>query len=157
MAGLQKDLTAVLKKVELQLHKGGFDWVNVLYIHLYIANMNDFALANETYVSFITERKCNLGVPSRSTIELPLMQVGLGKAYVEILVANDQTKKVLHVQSISRWAPSCIGPYSQVNTIASFSIIFFPFQSLLSAYYAVLYLEISQIPLHVCITCIPFL
>lgn len=113
--GLQKDLTAVLKKVELQLHKGGFDWVNVLYIHLYIANMNDFALANETYVSFITERKCNLGVPSRSTIELPLMQVGLGKAYVEILVANDQTKKVLHVQSISCWAPSCIGPYSQAT------------------------------------------
>lgn len=131
MAGLQEDLTAVLKKMELQLREGGFDWVNVLYIHLYIANMNDFALANETYVSFITERKCNLGVPSRSTIELPLVQVGLGKAYVEVLVANDQSKKVLHVQSISCWAPSCIGPYSQVNRIAFFDILFLSFQVLL--------------------------
>ncbi|KAL5998731.1 hypothetical protein ACLOJK_009676 [Asimina triloba] len=112
---LQNDLTAVLKKIEIQLHVGGFDWSDVLYIHLYIANMNDFASANETYVNFITEKKCNLGVPSRSTIELPLTEVGLGKAYVEVLVANDQSKKVLHVQSISSWAPSCIGPYSQAT------------------------------------------
>lgn len=25
------------------------------------------------------------------------------------------SRKVLHVQSISSWAPSCIGPYSQVS------------------------------------------
>lgn len=113
--GLQQDLTTVLKEIELKLCESGFNWVNVLYIHLYISDMNDFALANETYVSFITQEKCIFGVPSRSTIELPLMQVGLGKAYIEVLVASDQSKKVLHVQSISCWAPSCIGPYSQAT------------------------------------------
>ncbi|THG16359.1 hypothetical protein TEA_019154 [Camellia sinensis var. sinensis] len=71
------------------------------------------SVANETYVRFITQEKCQFGVPSRSTIELPLLQVGLGRAYIEVLVANDQSKRVLHVQSISCWAPSCIGPYSQ--------------------------------------------
>ncbi|KAF8401936.1 hypothetical protein HHK36_012887 [Tetracentron sinense] len=113
--GLQKDLTAVLKKIELQLIKNGFGWVNVLYIHLYIADMNEFALANEIYTRFITEEKCHFGVPSRSTIELPLLSVGLGRAYIEVLVANDHSKRVLHVQSISCWAPSCIGPYSQAT------------------------------------------
>ncbi|OVA02365.1 DUF71 domain [Macleaya cordata] len=113
--GLQKDLAGVLKKIESQLIEDGFGWLNVLYIHLYIADMNEFTLANETYVSFITEEKCYLGVPSRSTIELPLMQVCLGRAYIEVLVANDQSKRVLHVQSISCWAPSCIGPYSQAT------------------------------------------
>ncbi|XP_057961901.1 uncharacterized protein LOC131153546 isoform X2 [Malania oleifera] len=114
-AGLQEDLNIVLKKIELQLIDGGFGWKNVLYIHLYIADMNEFALANETYVGFITQEKCLFGVPSRSTIELPLLQVGLGRAYVEVLVASDQSKRVLHVQSISCWAPSCIGPYSQAT------------------------------------------
>ncbi|KAI5659986.1 hypothetical protein M9H77_28779 [Catharanthus roseus] len=85
------------------------------YIHLYIADMNKFAIANETYVRFITQDKCCFGVPSRSTIELPLLQAGLGTANVEVLVADDHTKKVLHVQSISCWAPSCIGPYSQAT------------------------------------------
>ncbi|KAK4581442.1 hypothetical protein RGQ29_024901 [Quercus rubra] len=114
-AGLQEDLEAVLRKIELELLGYGFGWENVLYIHLYIADMNNFSIANETYVRYITQEKCPFGVPSRSTIELPLLQVGLGSAYIEVLVANDQSKRVLHVQSISCWAPSCIGPYSQAT------------------------------------------
>ncbi|KAM1052169.1 hypothetical protein ACFX19_034210 [Malus domestica] len=113
--GLQGDLEAVLKKIESLLVEYGFGWEYVLYIHLYIANMKEFAAANDTYVRYITQGKCPFGVPSRSTIELPLSQVGLGKAYMEVLVANDHSKKVLHVQSISCWAPSCIGPYSQAT------------------------------------------
>uniref|UniRef100_A0ACD5ZBP1 Uncharacterized protein n=1 Tax=Avena sativa TaxID=4498 RepID=A0ACD5ZBP1_AVESA len=112
---LKADLVAVLSRIENQLKEDGLSWANVLYVHLYISSMKDFALANDVYVSFITEKKCHLGVPSRSTIELPLVQVGLGNAYVEVLVANDLVKRVLHVQSISCWAPSCIGPYSQAT------------------------------------------
>ncbi|GLT57806.1 hypothetical protein SLA2020_307540 [Shorea laevis] len=114
-AGLQEDLELVLRKIESQLVEYGFGWEHVLYIHLYISDMNEFTTANETYVRFITHDKCPFGVPSRSTIELPLLQAGLGKAYIEVLVANDQSKRVLHVQSISCWAPSCIGPYSQAT------------------------------------------
>ncbi|OMO84452.1 hypothetical protein CCACVL1_10814 [Corchorus capsularis] len=113
--GLQEDLKLVLSQIELQLLECGFGWEHVLYIHLYISDMNQFALANETYVRFITQDKCPFGVPSRSTIELPLIQAGLGRAYIEVLVTNDQSKRVLHVQSISCWAPSCIGPYSQAT------------------------------------------
>ncbi|GAV82994.1 LOW QUALITY PROTEIN: Ribonuc_L-PSP domain-containing protein/ATP_bind_4 domain-containing protein, partial [Cephalotus follicularis] len=114
-AALQEDLIVVLKKIESQLVGYGFGWEHVLYIHLYIADMDEFTVANETYVRFITQEKCHLGVPSRCTVELPLMQMGLGKAYIEVLVARDQSKRVLHVQSISCWAPSCIGPYSQAT------------------------------------------
>ncbi|KAJ8564941.1 hypothetical protein K7X08_001401 [Anisodus acutangulus] len=112
---LQEDLEVVLMKIEALLVENGSSWENVLYIHLYIADMDEFAVANETYVRYITQEKCRYGVPSRSTIELPLLLVGLGRAYIEVLVANDLTKKVLHVQSISCWAPSCIGPYSQAT------------------------------------------
>lgn len=107
----------VLRRIELLLTEDNCSWENVLYIHLYIADMNEFALANDEYVKFITQEKCRFGVPSRSTIELPLLQAGLGRAYVEVLVADDNTKNVLHVQSISEWAPSCIGPYSQVRLL----------------------------------------
>ncbi|KAK1621203.1 hypothetical protein QYE76_026720 [Lolium multiflorum] len=113
--GLKEDLVAVLSRIQNQLKEDGLSWANVLYVHLYISSMKEFALANEVYVSFITEKKCHLGVPSRSTIELPLVHAGLGNAYVEVLVSNDLVKRVLHVQSISCWAPSCIGPYSQAT------------------------------------------
>eukprot|EP00258_Populus_trichocarpa_P022875 XP_024438894.1 diphthine--ammonia ligase isoform X1 [Populus trichocarpa] len=114
-AGSHEDLAVVLKHIESQLAGYGFGWEHVLYIHLYIADMNEFATVNETYVRFITQEKCPFGVPSRSTIELPLLQASLGRAYIEVLVANDSSKNVLHVQSISSWAPSCIGPYSQAT------------------------------------------
>ncbi|KAH8491176.1 hypothetical protein H0E87_023350 [Populus deltoides] len=114
-AGSHEDLAVVLKHIESQLAGYGFGWEHVLYIHLYVADMNEFATVNETYVRFITQEKCPFGVPSRSTIELPLLQASLGRAYIEVLVANDNSKNVLHVQSISSWAPSCIGPYSQAT------------------------------------------
>ncbi|KAI5659982.1 hypothetical protein M9H77_28775 [Catharanthus roseus] len=37
--------------------------------------------------------RCRFGVPSRSTIELPLLQAGLGTAYVKVLVVDDHTEK----------------------------------------------------------------
>ncbi|XP_027350471.1 diphthine--ammonia ligase isoform X2 [Abrus precatorius] len=114
-AGLQEDLKIVLGKIESQLLGFGFGWENVLYIHLYIDDMNKFSEANETYVKFITQEKCPFGVPSRSTVEMPLVEMGLSRAYIEVLVAKNKDKKVLHVQSISGWAPSCIGPYSQAT------------------------------------------
>ncbi|KAF5746956.1 hypothetical protein HS088_TW06G01132 [Tripterygium wilfordii] len=114
-AGLEDDLQIVLKKIESQLMAHDFGWEHVLYIHLYIADMTEFTLANEMYVKFITQEKCPIGVPSRSCIALPLLEAGLGRAYIEVLVANDQSKSVLHVQSISSWTPSCIGPYSQAT------------------------------------------
>ncbi|XP_027350474.1 diphthine--ammonia ligase isoform X5 [Abrus precatorius] len=113
--GLQEDLKIVLGKIESQLLGFGFGWENVLYIHLYIDDMNKFSEANETYVKFITQEKCPFGVPSRSTVEMPLVEMGLSRAYIEVLVAKNKDKKVLHVQSISGWAPSCIGPYSQAT------------------------------------------
>ncbi|KAL3645040.1 hypothetical protein CASFOL_010220 [Castilleja foliolosa] len=114
-ADMREDLEVVLTRIELLLNEHNCSWENVLYIHLYIADMNEFAQANEQYLKFITQEKCRFGVPSRSTIELPLLQAGLGRAYIEVLVSRDNSKKVLHVQSISEWAPSCIGPYSQAT------------------------------------------
>ncbi|CAJ1919988.1 unnamed protein product [Sphenostylis stenocarpa] len=113
--GLQEDLNIVLGKIESQLLGLGFGWENVLYIHLYIDDMNKFSEANETYIKFIRQEKCPFGVPSRSTVEMPLIELGFSSAYIEVLVANNKDKKVLHVQSISCWAPSCIGPYSQAT------------------------------------------
>ncbi|XP_047170876.1 diphthine--ammonia ligase isoform X2 [Vigna umbellata] len=113
--GLQEDLRIVLGKIESQLLGLGFGWENVLYIHLYIDDMNKFSEANETYVNFIRQEKCPFGVPSRSTVQVPLIESGFSSAYIEVLVSNNKSKKVLHVQSISCWAPSCIGPYSQAT------------------------------------------
>lgn len=115
MQGLENHLGLILKGIECRLKEDQLGWEDVLYIHLYLADMNQFALANDTYVRYVMEENCPCGVPSRSTVEIPLSEGGLGNAFVEVLASKDKTKKVLHVQSISCWAPSCIGPYSQAT------------------------------------------
>lgn len=105
----------MLSAIEDELGKDDLSWGDVLYIHLYIDDMGAFALANQTYMQVITEKMCVKGVPSRSTVGIALLENNLGRIMVEAVVAKEIDKKVLHVQSISCWAPSCIGPYSQVS------------------------------------------
>ena len=80
-------------------------------MHLYLADMADFAAANAGYAAVLPP----VNPPARACIQLPLPD-GV-PAMVEVLVASRPAalpSGILHVQSISQWAPACIGPYSQV-------------------------------------------
>eukprot|EP01023_Acetabularia_acetabulum_P012053 TRINITY_DN15616_c0_g1_i11.p2 TRINITY_DN15616_c0_g1~~TRINITY_DN15616_c0_g1_i11.p2 ORF type:complete len:433 (-),score=42.28 TRINITY_DN15616_c0_g1_i11:148-1353(-) len=75
--------------------------------------MTEFLDINKSYIKFFP----TLNPPSRACVQLPLdpsspilIQIQLPKQFGKIKQA---VKNVLHVQSISEWAPSCIGPYSQ--------------------------------------------
>jgi len=112
-----------LASLEAELQRNGRTWAYVVYVRLFLEDMGHFGRANEVYVQHITELKCERGVPSRCCMQLYLQKGSMGKAMVEVTVAPDLSKKVLHVQSISLWAPSCIGPYSQVMSSLDFSLV----------------------------------
>lgn len=107
---------------------------DVIFVHLYLRKMSHFATINAHYEACFG----SVLPPSRSCVaagSLPggrrvlldcLIQKGSG-AYMRssdaspLAVAASATvtsklRSVLHVQSISNWAPVCIGPYSQCNT-----------------------------------------
>ncbi|KAI5072248.1 hypothetical protein GOP47_0012354 [Adiantum capillus-veneris] len=113
--GIEEELGFLLTAIQKDLKEDGLSWGDVLYIHLYLNDMETFMLANQTYMQVITEKLCINGVPSRSTVGIDLLGNNLGRVMVEAVVAKKMVKKVLHVQSISCWAPSCIGPYSQAT------------------------------------------
>ena len=116
---------------------------DILYVHLYLSEMSHFTKINQHYVEFFGTHL----PPSRSCVAvgkgaLPggrrvmmdcILQRGSG-GYLRsdgdsfesdsLLQQAFQNKhhllrKCLHVQSISHWAPVCIGPYSQANTLRS--------------------------------------
>lgn len=111
---MREELGLLLSTVEKSLHFKGLTWGNVVYIRLFLEDMASFGSANEVYVKHITELKCEKGVPSRCCMQVCLPEAGMGGVLVEVTAASYSSKQVLHVQSISCWAPSCIGPYSQV-------------------------------------------
>jgi enamine deaminase RidA (YjgF/YER057c/UK114 family) len=96
-------------------------WDDSLFVHLYLPSMQHFSEANAAYLEIIPP----INPPARACVQLDSLPGAPDLLIVEIIYrrriaqidvspANDVSqRKVLHVQSISKWAPSCIGPYSQ--------------------------------------------
>ena len=131
-------------KKGLQWH--GATATDVIYVHLYLSEISHFATINAHYQEFFgsilpPSRSCvALGrgvLPGGRRVLLDCkVQIGSGEylrssinTASEVLVnpyavaahktRTSKLREVLHVQSISRWAPICVGPYSQVNTLRS--------------------------------------
>ncbi|NWT32930.1 DPH6 ligase, partial [Cardinalis cardinalis] len=93
----------------------GFKLKDIILVHLYMKSMKDFSVINSVYVT-----EFDLCPPARVCVET-LLPDGvlfcidcLAHKYDMATddVVNDE-KLVMHVQSISHWAPASIGPYSQ--------------------------------------------
>lgn len=138
-----QEAVEVLTMLGKTLEHYGATAKDVLFVHLYLSEISHFANINAHYQSFFGTTL----PPSRSCVAvgkgmLPggrrvlldcLVQLGSGEymrtmdateASNEYAIAAHATKtsslrEVLHVQSISHWAPVCVGPYSQVNTLRS--------------------------------------
>jgi diphthine-ammonia ligase len=140
---LQEEIQSIfqlLQQLLLSIHCTAQD---VMMVHVYVSDISHFTMMNQYYRDFFG----TLLPPSRSTVGSMLknchfimdcmVQCGSGvymrhdstanipssivstNPYAHAGILNNYTKlrDVLHVQSISYWAPVCIGPYSQVNTL----------------------------------------
>eukprot|EP00656_Telonema_subtile_P006977 TRINITY_DN13253_c0_g1_i1.p1 TRINITY_DN13253_c0_g1~~TRINITY_DN13253_c0_g1_i1.p1 ORF type:complete len:639 (-),score=122.26 TRINITY_DN13253_c0_g1_i1:171-2087(-) len=109
-AGVQ--MAAVMNKLGavLESHQLGFS--SVVYCRLYVSQMAHFGLVNAEYC-----KRFSVNPPSRLCVALPLPR----GVWVELecfgIRPEATSKETLHVQSVSRWAPTCIGPYSQATAL----------------------------------------
>ena len=134
-----REIFSVLKKT---LERNGSSARDVLFVHLYLSEISHFANINAHYQAFFgtilpPSRSCvavgNGVLPGGRRILLDcLVQAGSGEymrsksdhavtaspyASAALVTKTSKLREVLHVQSISHWAPVCVGPYSQVNTL----------------------------------------
>ncbi|XP_068019023.1 diphthine--ammonia ligase [Melanerpes formicivorus] len=93
----------------------GLQLKDVVLLHLYVKSMKDFNVINSVYVA-----EFDLCPPARVCVETLLPDGVLFcvdcLAHKRDLATDDVLggeKLVMHVQSISHWAPASIGPYSQ--------------------------------------------
>ncbi|NXI68971.1 DPH6 ligase, partial [Anseranas semipalmata] len=93
----------------------GLKLKDIILVHLYMKSMKDFNVINSVYVT-----EFDLCPPARVCVETLLPDGALFcidcLAHSNDIATDDvlsDEKLVMHVQSISHWAPACIGPYSQ--------------------------------------------
>lgn len=93
---------------------------DVCFVHLYVQDMRQFAQINAEYCRYFGQHM----PPSRSCVEVSAIParvlmdcVGVRGSGESKLLASRVVRDVLHIKSISAWAPNCIGPYSQANIL----------------------------------------
>ena len=120
------------------LHSQGLSLHDVVFVHLYLRHISTFAAVNAIYCqapfhpSHPPSRSC-VQVPfapppppsskhtpthTHTHIEVMLDAMALAGSGGSMDEGRFQDRQVLLVKSLSGWAPLCIGPYSQANTLA---------------------------------------
>ncbi|XP_053142560.1 diphthine--ammonia ligase isoform X3 [Hemicordylus capensis] len=103
----------VFSSLQAHLNSKGLDLTDIILVHLYVKSMKDFVVINSVYMTVF-----DLCPPARVCVEAPLpegmlFQMDCLAHHGMISDAPYCQKQVMHVQSISHWAPANIGPYSQ--------------------------------------------
>lgn len=118
-------LILCLSNIGSSLIDHNIDWKNALFVHLYLPDMKYFDAANQAYACIFPA----INPPARACLQIDisggyLLGVEVLFAICPKLISSADphlcfpakfatNRKVLHVQSISEWAPACIGPYAQ--------------------------------------------
>ena len=107
---LEERTRGLFERLFQALTDSGFGLNDTCFVTLYLGDMSLFQEMNSIYCKLFPQ----VDPPSRACIELPL--AAPGDVVVELLAVKGK-RNVLHVRSLSYWAPVCIGPYSQANVI----------------------------------------
>ncbi|NXF49654.1 DPH6 ligase, partial [Oceanites oceanicus] len=111
----QEAAREAFSSLQANMTSEGLKLKDIILVHLYMKSMKDFNVINSVYVT-----EFDLCPPARVCVETLLPDGVLfcidclahkyGIATDDVLCDE---KLVMHVQSISHWAPASIGPYSQ--------------------------------------------
>jgi len=106
------------------LQERNLELTDVVAVTLYVHDMTEFLNMNAQYASIM----CRISPPVRVCVEIPLSENT--PILIDVvaykppskLSSNSNlpsvTKHIMHVQSISHWAPANIGPYSQAIRVS---------------------------------------
>jgi diphthine-ammonia ligase len=112
-ASVEDSVDACFDQLRAALEHAGLGLEHVAFVQLTLADMNDFGRANTAYCRHFAGSEA-APAPSRACVQVELRDGAL--AQLSALCAHTP-RVVLHVRSLSQWAPLCIGPYAQCNMV----------------------------------------
>ncbi|KAM9381335.1 diphthine--ammonia ligase isoform 1-T1 [Phaethornis superciliosus] len=111
----QEAAREAFSSLQASMTSEGLNLKDIILVHLYVKSMEDFSVINSVYVT-----EFDLCPPARVCVETLLPDGALfcmdclaHKCDIAMDDVLRDEKLVMHVQSISHWAPASIGPYSQ--------------------------------------------
>jgi len=115
---IEEQVRLALSHAKDQLCLYGMNMSDVFFINIFLKGMKDFSKMNDAYCSFFESNPPSRTCISPMNISSENSSIFCGSVKLECFAVRPTVPRtVLHVQSVSYWAPACIGPYSQAQTI----------------------------------------
>jgi len=114
-AAAAEQLRLLLLALDAALRADGLGWSDALLVTLLLRDMSHFGACNAAYVAVVPRS----GPPARACVAAPLPPGAL--CAVDVTARSPAARAAgvqriaMHVQSVSAWAPACIGPYAQAT------------------------------------------
>ncbi|ELR18829.1 endoribonuclease L-PSP protein, partial [Acanthamoeba castellanii str. Neff] len=115
---VESQLDQLFAAIKARLEEASLAMADVCFVCVYLRDMSLFVRCNGVY-----RRHFGANPPSRLCVQMPLdadvhiLLECFGQQRHPQVEEERRRRRVLHVQSISRWAPACIGPYSQATAL----------------------------------------
>lgn len=106
-ASTVEQFDSALTSVRSLLSSNSLSVTDIASLTLVLPDISAFSSINATYANHLPAQS----PPSRACLQLPSSSLLVDLVLVP--ATSSLSRSSLHVQSISRWAPACIGPYSQ--------------------------------------------
>ncbi|ETO13792.1 hypothetical protein RFI_23575, partial [Reticulomyxa filosa] len=124
VSSLEREFEEIICQLDLHLQCHDLNRSHIFFICLWLQDMSLFPIVNAMYKKHFH----GIDPPSRVCCQLELHKKchvaleALAYKHKQLVKSVDdnpsqQRCDVLHVRSISKWAPCCIGPYSQLTRI----------------------------------------
>ena len=107
---------SIMEQAMLSLESQGHSITDVTYTSIVLRNMTDFASINAVYGSYFQYPSPPARVTIACAAVLPDMR-DVMISLTSVKLPASSSRKGLHVQSRSYWAPANIGPYSQAFSV----------------------------------------
>ncbi|OQS05273.1 hypothetical protein THRCLA_02572 [Thraustotheca clavata] len=122
---LSDQVHSIFSSIQKYLAQHDVALSNVVFVHIYVRDMAQFAHLNAVYATYFPgltppSRSC-VQVDMENTLQIDCLAIRGAGPCSTITIATQ--REVLYIQSLSEWAPMCIGPYCQANTVSK-SVIF---------------------------------
>ncbi|TAQ89561.1 hypothetical protein B7494_g2138 [Chlorociboria aeruginascens] len=114
---ISKEASILTTEIRERLVRGSMETTDIVATIIVLRSMADFVAVNKAYGSLFTQPN----PPSRVTIScgdsMPHNKNIIIHVKIQRPGTSSSSRKALHVQSRSYWAPANIGPYSQATSI----------------------------------------
>ena len=119
--GVMEEAVSTLITLRRALQAHSLDWNDCLLLGVFVPNMDLFADINAAFGLCVPQE--DGAAPARACIQSNQQRITMDAFVCPRAKTEPRRRSNVHISSISKWAPACIGPYAQCTAVGQLCLL----------------------------------